>query len=411
LRTALETLVRQGETDLALRLVLALTWFWFLRGRLREARRSLTSVLSLPGGSAGLRATATAWQAGLAALAGDETGRVAYESTKDIADPAARARAEWFLGHVASTLGDMDLGGRLTSRALAGFHALGDRWGIAAASSDQASQSVHKGDLAGARAHADRGAALFHELGDRWGQLQASFVQGSLSTLGGDYARSARLHREGLRMAEELGLWPEVSYQLSWLGRSAMLTGDHGQAREFHERARHVAATHGFKPGEMYAETGLALGARREGKLDLAEKHLRSVLDWHRQEGSELAGTLILAELGFVAELRGDLTAATALHKEGYALACRSGDPRAIALALEGLAGTHTLANEPREAARLLGAAAKARESVGTPLPPAERADVERATVRACAALGEHAFTEEFARGAELHLAESPCVA
>ena len=37
-----------------------------------------------------------------------------------------------------------------------------------------------------------------------------------------------------------------------------------------------LAAEQSFQPGEMYAETGLALGARREGKFDIAEKHLRT---------------------------------------------------------------------------------------------------------------------------------------
>ncbi|GAB3387254.1 hypothetical protein [Amycolatopsis echigonensis] len=91
----------------------------------------------------------------------------------------------------------------------------------------------------------------------------------------------------------------------------------------------------------MYALTGLALGARREGDLELAEKHLHTLLEWNKQVDFEPGNTLILAELGFAAELRGD--AETALRQqEGYEIARRTEDPRAIALALEGLAGrTH----------------------------------------------------------------------
>ncbi len=200
-------------------------------------------------------------------------------------------------------------------------------------------------------------------------------------------------------MAEELGLWPEVSYQLSWLGRIALLTGDHAQAREFHERAMRLAAEQSFKPGEMYAETGLALLARREGRFDIAEKHLRTVLEWHRRVGFEAGSTLILAELGFLAEQRGDVASATRLQLDGLALASRIGDPRAIALAMEGLAGAHALAGEHDRAARLLGAAATARESVGMPLPRAEHGDVDRITATARNALGEHAFAAEFERG------------
>ncbi|ARE78489.1 hypothetical protein B6R96_34910 [Streptomyces sp. Sge12] len=50
-------------------------------------------------------------------------------------------------------------------------------------------------------------------------------------------------------------------------------------------------------------------------------------------------------------------------------------------------------------AAELLGTAAALRESLGTPLPPSERYDVDRATARLRAALGDDAFTAAFARG------------
>jgi hypothetical protein len=58
------------------------------------------------------------------------------------------------------------------------------------------------------------------------------------------------MHRDGLSIAEELGLAPEMR-----------------------------GAEQGFKPAEMYAETDLGLGARRTGQFDVAEKHLRNVLD------------------------------------------------------------------------------------------------------------------------------------
>ncbi|MFI1103906.1 hypothetical protein [Streptomyces melanogenes] len=111
---------------------------------------------------------------------------------------------------------------------------------------------------------------------------------------------------------------------------------------------------------------------------------------------------LILAELGFVAEQRGDALQAHTLHLEGLTAARRTGDPRAVALALEGLAGAQSLAGRPHDTARLLGTAAAVRESVGAPLPQAERGDVDRATARARAALGEDDFTTAFQQGRDL---------
>ena len=47
----------------------------------------------------------------------------------------------------------------------------------------------------------------------------------------------------------------------------------------------------------------------------------------------------------------------------------------------------------PRRAATLLGAAESIRRRTGTPLPPHDRADIERATDAAVSALGQEAFT------------------
>lgn len=59
---------------------------------------------------------------------------------------------------------------------------------------------------------------------------------------------------------------------------------------------------------------------------------------------------MILAELGFAAEQRGDADAALDLHRQDFTAARRTGDPRAVALALEGLAGAQRLAGDPERA-------------------------------------------------------------
>ncbi|OZM77783.1 BTAD domain-containing putative transcriptional regulator [Pseudonocardia sp. MH-G8] len=401
LRTAVDHLAQQADGAApALRLVQALCWYWFLRGRTAEATRSLRAALAVPGAApAAARTQAAAWLAALRVLDGEPPDEAALDLS-ELTDPPARARTQWFLGHALTTVAD-PRAVPLTSAALATAEAVGDRWGIAAALADRVSQVTAQGHLPDARAQAERAAALFREVGDRWGQVQATFALGALAEYVGEYARTAAQHQAGLRMAEELGLWAEVSYQLSWLGRAALLQRRFAEAETLHRRAVAMAVAHGFAPGRIYALTGLALGARRTGDLDTAEEHLRTVLAWHRGTAAEPGTTLIRAELGFVAELRGDAHTAVRLQLEGHAVARRTGDPRALALALEGLAGAVALAGAPRHAARLLGAAAAARQGVGAPLPPAERGDVDRITTAATRALGEPEFTDEFAKGAE----------
>jgi tetratricopeptide (TPR) repeat protein len=179
----------------------------------------------------------------------------------------------------------------------------------------------------------------------------------------------------------------------------ALLTGDDARATEYHERARRLAAEQSHRPAEQFAETGLALSARRRGDLDTAEKHLRPWLEWNRRLGVDSGAALILAQLGYVAEQRGDADAALMLHREGLAAARRTTDPRAVALALEGLAGAHALAGAMTAAAELLGTAEALRASVNASLPLPERTDVDRAASRARGALGEVEFEAATARG------------
>ncbi|MFI8513241.1 AfsR/SARP family transcriptional regulator [Streptomyces sp. NPDC085460] len=460
LRAALDRAARRGDAEHALRLVDALAWYWVLRGRLGEAVRSTATATALatagapadpaPGGAgapadpvpdgaavssarepvpgeagtssdpvpgpralARLQARVAVWRTGLTVMSGDGTdrhGRIASAlASVDAAygaGTAGRAWARWFLAHALCGTGSQSEGEDLTNAALDGYIRTGETWGEAAALGDRSVQRLLRGDLAGAEADATRSAALFAAVGDACGGLWSVYPLATVAEIRGAYERADRLKRAALETAEGFGLTTEVPDLLSGLGRTALLRGELGQARVYHRAGRDAAVEAGFRAGEINAVLGLGLGARREGLLDEAEVHLREVLAWHRLVGLDGANALILAELGFAAELRGDAQGALRLHEEGYATARASGDPRAVALGLEGLAGAHALDGRGEEAALLLGAAGTLRASTGAPLPPAERGDVERAETVVRALLGDDAYTAARARGERLDAEE-----
>ncbi|WP_068029690.1 ATP-binding protein, partial [Nocardia mexicana] len=387
MRDALDTAASLGDVPLARRLARALTWYWFLRGRLTEARRSIAAALAVtnphrvtettsPTTASGATGPAPAaiptesdaaaqleaWSAALDLLSGDPAdtawdNRTPLRLYEAIRDRRERIGPGWLLGYATTMFGAMDVGVEIVDRSLDDSRLEGDTWAVAAALGVRAVQRYARGELAASREDGEESRALFTAIGDGWGMLQATGVLGRLLEMEGRYREAEDRYREGLNIAEDLALWTDAAARWAELGRIALLGQDYAAADDLHERARNLAVAHGNRPGQEFAEVGLALSARRQGRLDAAERYLRPWLDWNRGFDAANGIALVLAELGFVAELRGDAEAALALHQEGLAAARKTGDPRAVALAQEGLAGARQLAGDSVLAARLLGTA------------------------------------------------------
>ncbi|WP_042167246.1 BTAD domain-containing putative transcriptional regulator [Streptomyces sp. NBRC 110035] len=298
LRRALDLAVAQGPAGYAVRLVNALGWYWFLRGRFPEARRSLRSALTADADAApGARRAAGAWLAGveLRASPGDAAPLpVDEDPTAGVDDPVLRGRLQWFVGTGLTGRGHLDEGRALVEAALAGARAVRDRWGEAAALVELAG---HGPAPEGA---AELGAALFREVDDRWGQLRANRSLALAAAHRGDPVRTERLHREGLLMAEELGLWTEVVETLTLLGGAALADGLVERATELYERALSVSAERAYHRGEIRAEIGLGHAARLRGDRDAAASHLHRALAKSRSSGHATHAAAALEELGLL---------------------------------------------------------------------------------------------------------------
>ncbi|WP_411095742.1 BTAD domain-containing putative transcriptional regulator [Streptomyces sp. 020-2-3H-GM] len=298
LRRALDLAVAQGPAGYAVRLVNALGWYWFLRGRFPEARRSLRSALAADADAApGARRAAGAWLAGveLRASPGDAAPLpVDEDPTAGVEDPVLRGRLQWFVGTGLTGRGHLDEGRALVEAALAGARTVRDRWGEAAALVELAG---HGPAPEGA---AELGAALFREVDDRWGQLRANRSLALAAEHRGDPVRTERLHREGLLMAEELGLWTEVVETLTLLGGAALADGLVERATELYERALSVSAERAYHRGEIRAEIGLGHAARLRGDRDAAASHLHRALAKSRSSGHATHAADALEELGLL---------------------------------------------------------------------------------------------------------------
>ncbi|GAA0921216.1 BTAD domain-containing putative transcriptional regulator [Nonomuraea longicatena] len=401
LRAALDTAVALGESSggarLAHRLVRSLAWYWVLRGRLGEARRSLEAALTLSDDAETLL-----WLQSVRLDLGVPVD-VDRDRLAEV-DPSRRPRLAAVLGRAVFGFEDSSVSVELIEDSLR--EAGDDRWAVAMALSVRAGHAVLRGDLAALRENGERSLELFRAVGDRWGQGHAAARLSTLPEIGGDYARAAELRRTDLLVAEDLGLWGAVADALARLGRIALLTGDYAAADEYHERSRRLAVEQSNRVTEQFAETGLALSARRQGRLDEAERLLRRCLDWAIGMAGDPGIALLQAQLGFVAEQRAwaagsrDGSSALAWHQRALAVSLNIGDPRAVALALEGVAGARTLQGRHRDAALLLGQAGALRAAAGAPLPPGEQWDVHRIREHLQAAMSGTDLAAALAEGA-----------
>ncbi|QXJ24202.1 AfsR/SARP family transcriptional regulator [Actinomadura graeca] len=408
LRAAFDAAAGRGDADSALRMAGALGWYWFLRGRLSEALRSLDAALAQHGGGSWPRARAAVWRAGLGALAGagtDWTARrdAALRLADEAGDAALAAWARWFLSFAGFEIDDVAVAAGVLDEALAAFRASGDTWGEAAALMLRAKQAHALGDPESLGRDAERAGALFGDLGDRWGRAQALEWLGGMAELTADYDRADRLHGEAQRMAEELHLWPDVAVRLAWRGWVAHLRGAQDEARRLAGRALRIASEQGHAQAVTFAEIVLALAARRDGRLDEAEERLTRLLKAVPPgEFPPLFLPLLQTGLGHVAEARGDAAAALEFQRDALATAITLDAPRDLVFAVEGLAAALSLRGRHEQAAELLGKAAAIRKASGLRPGPAEQDDIGRVTGRVRAALGDGAFAAAADAGAAL---------
>ena len=100
-----------------------------------------------------------------------------------------------------------------------------------------------------------------------------------------------------------------------------------------------------------------------------------------------------------MARVEGDSPRAQALYEQSVGVARKAGDQRMITSGLEGLAAAVAAQGNHVWAAHLWGAAEALRETIGTPLPPVDRASYHRAVEALRTQLGEQAFATAWAEG------------
>jgi predicted ATPase/DNA-binding SARP family transcriptional activator len=398
LHAAVRGAVEAGDTATAVSLTANLGWYWWLRGHRAEGLAVTRDVLAMTGDApVGDRALSYAF----AAINGLEGGA-------DIKEVKAWFfRAERTGGHPEARHPALRLIGPLSAIYLSGgAPAAADRITPLFADADPWLRAVAKMMLSQLRlnygespevADAEMREALagFRAIGERWGTGVALSALGDAAAARGDFARAVAWQREAITLVREVGIREDLPQLEVKLAHQLWLSGDRAEARRTLKRAYEFAQQVGMAEVMASVEYGYATIARADGRHHEARERIA------RASAMFDAGTyapqfraVLRSTLGLIDGELGDLSAARGWHDEALGIALEAKDAPVVAMILVGFADLALRGGDPAKAAGLLGAAVAVRGSVDRSVP-----DVDRIEAAAREALGEAGYEDAYRDG------------
>lgn len=270
LRSALDHLASVGESERPLRLAIALTRFWYVRGHLSEARARLRESLAAGGAhTPALRRRALTAAASLALLQGDYAGATALaeeglDVARETAEPRIVANALSNLGAIVLAAGDHGRAALLLEEAVSLAREVGDERITALALNNLGDLALTVGDYERAEPLFEESLDLLRARGDTANLARSQFNLGAvalqLRRLGDAEAR----FRESVALARETGDKEDLAWCLEGFAGLASAHGRGLDAALLLGAAGGLLAEMGadFKPFERQLHTTTEARAR-----------------------------------------------------------------------------------------------------------------------------------------------------
>ena len=271
LRAALDHLGASGDRVSRLRLAVALSRFWYVRGHLAEGRRRLDQALvdtrDLP---APLLRRAHTASAALALLQGDYV-RAAASSEEALAaarlndEPRFVANALSNLGAIVLAAGDHDRAAGVLEEAVELAREVGDTRVAALAINNLGDLALTTGDYARARPLFEESHALLVSRGDTANIARSLFNRGAVDLMLDHHDAADRRFREAVVLAGETGDKEDLAWCLEGLAAVAAVAGDGERAATLLGVAARSSRrwAREFKPFERQLHSSTERRARR----------------------------------------------------------------------------------------------------------------------------------------------------
>jgi non-specific serine/threonine protein kinase len=241
------------ETGVALRLVAALGWFWYVRGHYAEGVAWLNGVLAVATERTLTRARALAALSSLTFRTDPLVARRTLEESLSIGcerqhrPTIAKALAD--LGALSRAQGDLARARAWLEEAVAISREEGDArsagWPLAVL----AMTSLEQGRVEAAQAEADESLAIHRAADDAWGIEKSLVYRCEVARSQGDLVLARSLGEEALELQRRLDLRGDLAWTLHNLGYVALHLGD-----------RHLAAARFAESLALHRELGVGLG-------------------------------------------------------------------------------------------------------------------------------------------------------
>jgi predicted ATPase/DNA-binding SARP family transcriptional activator len=402
LHGALRWAIDIPDAEMAMRLISALGWYWFLRSSRAEGAEWARQALALSGPvSPAARAQAYS-TAALTALSGGQDLTRSLEYLEHAAgvlsqvpphDPSLLHPGPAMLPIISAILRNDEV------TAMEHAHRLRDNpdpWLRALARVIGGQLLINQGEARQAATEFEAGLEQFHELGERWGIGQTLFARVELSAYSADHDSVIAALQEAKEILAGLGDREDVGHIMVRSAHTRALAGDVEGARRDLEAAERIAEAVGAIEERLYNCWLRGQIERWEGNLDAARPVLESGLRESR-DGIHPFGQIhssILASLGHLELATGNLSATRGWYERAMVVALGTKDRPVMARVVELRAAVAVAEGDPERAATLLGEATTLRG-----LPDEADPDVARVRAAARAALGDEGYALAHQRG------------